>query len=89
MKNEENTDNPKIKIICRMRDNTCEEQLLVNGREAVSDAALHAQRLLRTFSPETLLRQLTQAYGKDSVLVFRTDARQMEEFSALLESHNV
>lgn len=76
-------DIPKIKIIGRFRNGAYHEELLTDN----TDSAALARLLLQTFSPAALTRQLVQAYGEDSVLVFRTDAGQMEEFRSLLSSH--
>lgn len=73
----------KIKIIGRMQDGAYKEQLLTEDK---GSGAL-ARIFLQTFSPAALTRTLVQTYGDNSVLVFRTDAGQMEEFRALLESH--
>lgn len=78
---------PKIKIIGRIQNSTYKEQLLAD-QTAPADSSTLAGLLLQTFAPAALTRQLVQAYGTDSVLVFRTDAVQMEEFRLLLEEHN-
>lgn len=74
---------PKIKIIGTMQNGTYKEQLLAED----PDSGSLARMLLQMFSPAALTRQLAQRYGEQSVLVFRTDERQMEEFRTLLETH--
>lgn len=74
---------PKIKIIGTIQNGSYKEQLLTED----SDCGSLARMLLQTFSPAALTRQLVQRYGERSVLVFRTDERQMEEFRMLLETH--
>lgn len=76
-------ENQKIKIIGRMQNGTYHEQLLTEH----ADSGFLAQSFLHAFSPAMLTEQLVQAYGQNSVLVFRTDITQMEEFRALLEEH--
>lgn len=74
---------PKIKIIGRIQSGAYKEELLSDD----ADSGALAHTFLQTFSPAALVRQLVQRYGEQSVLVFRTDAGQMEEFRALLEAH--
>ncbi len=82
------TPSPKIKVICRLQDNTYTEQMLVDNQPAAPSAACDAARtLLHAFSPESLTRQLVDKCGKDAVVVFRTSYRQMDEFQALLSEH--
>ncbi|MBR3630312.1 MAG: hypothetical protein IKN55_07570 [Oscillospiraceae bacterium] len=76
---------PKLKIICRLQEGRYSEQLVAE----VPDGADDAMALLHAFSPESLTRNLTEACGDGSVVVFRTDTRQMEEFRALLDAHAV
>ena len=81
-------DADRIKIICKIQeDGAFQEQLLLNESDTADEAARQASRLLRLFSPEQLTRQLSAQYGAGSVLVFRTDTRQMQEFSDLLTAH--
>ena len=77
----------KIKIICRMQDGVCREQLLLDGAETDNADTRQAQRLLHSFSPEEQTAELARRCGENAVLVFRTDSGQMAEFSALLEEH--
>lgn len=87
MENEQQfTETPKIKIIGRIQNNAYHEQLLTD-EAAPAECGELAKRLLQTFAPAALARELSQTYGKDSVLVFRTDAVQMEEFRSLLKTH--
>ena len=76
---------PKLKIICRLQGGQYTEQLVADSPEGAEDA----KALLHAFSPESLTRDLTAACGDGSVVVFRTDTRQMEEFRALLDAHAV
>lgn len=76
---------PRLKIICRMQGDAYTEQLVAEENATGSE---EAQALLHAFAPETLTRSLTEACGEGSVVVFRTDARQMEEYQALLSAHD-
>ena len=75
---------PKLKIICRLQEGQYTEQLVAESPDGAEDA----KALLHAFTPETLTRDLTAACGEGSVVVFRTDARQMEEFRNLLDAHD-
>lgn len=75
----------KLKIICRLQEGQYTEQLVAESPDGAEDA----KALLHAFTPETLTRDLTAACGEGSVVVFRTDVRQMAEFRALLEEHSV
>ena len=77
---------PKLKIICRMQEGSYTEQLVTES--PAQSGGADAQRLLHAFTPEQLTRDLTAACGEGSVVVFRTDSRQMEEFRALLAEHD-
>ena len=80
---------PKIKVICRLQNDAYAEQILVDNQPAVLSAECNAARtLLHTFAPETLTRQLASLCGKDAVVVFRTNFRQMDEFQTLLSEHD-
>ena len=76
----------KFKIICRLTNGSYTEELRrddVPRTAPYTPEEAQAFRLLHSFSPEQLTRQLcTQT--PDGVLVFRTDAVQMGEFDALL-----
>ena len=78
----------KIKIICRMQDGVCREQILLDGTETDNAETRQAQRLLHTFSPAAQTAELARRCGENAVLVFRTDTGQMAEFSALLKEHD-
>ena len=76
---------PRLKVICRMQGDTYTEKLVA---EENAGGGEDAQVLLHAFAPETLTRSLTAACGEGSVVVFRTDSRQMEEYRALLDAHD-
>lgn len=78
---------PKLKIICRLQEGAYTEQLVTE--EPAQAGGDDAKALLHAFAPEKLIRDITEACGEGSVVVFRTDSRQMEEFRSLLTEHDV
>ncbi|MDE6088399.1 MAG: hypothetical protein K2G25_08445 [Oscillospiraceae bacterium] len=82
----------KIKIVCRLENDHYQENLYLDNelqkksRDQDSGAQISyqtlqsAKKFFHAFSPEILLRDLCECYGKNSVLVFRTTAQQMKNF---------
>ena len=83
---EEEVAAPKLKIICRVQEGTYTEQLVTEA--PVQSGGEDAKELLHTFVPEALTRDRMDACGENSMVVFRTDSRQMEEFRTLLDEHD-
>ncbi len=80
----------KIKIVCRRKGGTYEQQIFSGGEpsDALQQDTAMAQKFLNAFSPETITQKCTERYGEDFVLVMRTDDVQMQEFDALLKEHD-
>lgn len=72
----------KIKIIARMQDGAYAEEILADNAADSADA----QRFFHAFHPQDIVKKHTPDYA-DFVLVFRTDAEQMQEFHDFLEEH--
>ncbi len=80
----------KIKIVCRPEQKSFTRQLFVDGEEksAPFDAEMRsAGQFFDLFAPAEMMQKYTAQYGKNFVLVFRTDEVQMQEFEALLQEH--
>lgn len=80
----------KIKYVCRPAADTFSMQLFVDEEayaEAFDAVTSSAREFFGLFSPESMMEKYTAQYGKDFVLVFRTDESQMQEFAALLAEH--
>ncbi len=74
----------KIKIIARMQDGAYAEEIIAEDMADSSDA----QRFFHAFHPQDIVKKHTPDYA-DFVLVFRTDADQMQEFHDFLRTHDI
>lgn len=78
------TEDYKIKFVCQMQDNCYQENLYIDNilqdSEFDSPTVRRAEQFFHAFSPETITRQMSNAYGENFVLVFRTTAQQMQSF---------
>lgn len=72
----------KIKIIARMQDGAYAEEIIAEDTVDSTDA----QRFFHAFHPQDIVKKHTADYA-DFVLVFRTDAEQMQEFHDFLKKH--
>lgn len=72
----------KIKIIARMQDGAYAEEITAGDTTDSTDA----QRFFHAFHPQEIVKKHASDYA-DFVLVFRTDAEQMQEFHDFLEEH--
>lgn len=80
-----------FKYICCMQDGDYRETLYTDGKPqpaARTESEKLAELFLRAFSPERLTREAAARYQEEGfVLVFRTNAAEMEQFGALLSEY--
>ncbi|MDE6004268.1 MAG: hypothetical protein K2G88_02660 [Oscillospiraceae bacterium] len=80
--------NDKIKFVCELENNNYQQKLYIN--QVLQDNNYHnqmiesAEKFLQAFSPEKLIKQISNQYGENFVLVFRTTAQQMQNFHEII-----
>ncbi|MBR1554017.1 MAG: hypothetical protein IJ644_01325 [Oscillospiraceae bacterium] len=90
---QEETRNPKIKIVCRLTEELqYQQEVFLDNQLCTShpDAVRAAELFLNAFTPEAQLQNAEEELdSRNVVLVFRTSEAQMLEFCQIPEIHDM